>query len=182
MPAKAKTKGRLKSTKAHPKLSILLAALPPGRYAGGTLLITRPDALHKEMRLWLSGNDEGRVALGRTAFGDLLVFRDLRKRAAEEGQANAAQACDIVLVDLNRKEAIILAWSVEEFLIEMDKWQFQQDFLRKRLYDRCKARFGDIENDEVYAFVPALAMGGTARLSSVKLAPWHEYQELLYKL
>lgn len=182
MHAKTKTKDRLKSTKAHPKLAILLKALPPGRYADGTLLVTRPDALHKEMRLWLSGKDEGRVALGRTAFGDLVVFRDLRKRATEEGLENTEEACDIILVDINRKEAIILAWSVEEFLEILDKWQFQQDFLRKRLFDKCKAQLGDYKDDEVYAFSPPLPRGGSARVDSVKISRWHEYQELLFKL
>jgi hypothetical protein len=97
------------------------------------------------------------MALGRTAFGDILVFRDLRERAAGRGLASALDACDVALIDLNLKKMVVLAWSVEEFFERLPDPAFQRAFLRKDLYDQVRARLGDPGDDETYAFVPALA-------------------------
>ena len=166
----------------HPKLALLLERLPPGRHAGGTLIVTKPGAHRTELRRWLKGKVAGRVALGRSAFGDILVFRDLRKRAAAQGLPNANDACDVALIDLNFKKMTVLAWSVEELLGYIDSPKFQRAFLRKKLYDQVKARLGDYGDDEAYAFVPALPLGGAERADLVRRSPWSAYQELLFQL
>ena len=91
--------------RAHPRLAPLLEKLPPGRYAGGTIIVTRPDAHHGEMSRWLTGKTDGRTALGRTAFGDILVFRDLRARAAAEGLEGADEACDVAMIEISFRKA-----------------------------------------------------------------------------
>lgn len=73
----------------HPKLSWLIQALPPGRYAGGLLQISPPGAHARELEPWLMGRTAGRTSIGRTAFGELLVFRDLRDHAASLGMEDA---------------------------------------------------------------------------------------------
>jgi hypothetical protein len=166
----------------HPKLAILIEKLPPGRYAGGTLMVTKPGTYHEQMSQWLMGNVEGRVAFGRSAFGDILVFRDLRKRSAEQGMENADEACDVAFIDLNLKRMTVLALSVEEFLAKLDDPTFQQKFLRKPLYDQVKARIGDYDDDQVYGFVPALALGGDEKPETVERSNWLVYQEILFQL
>jgi hypothetical protein len=168
----------------HPKLAALLEKLRPGRHAAGTVLITKPDAHHDEMSQWLMGNVAGRVALGRTAFGDIVVFRDLRANAAAQGLKGtaAAEACDVALIDLNLKKMTVLAWSIEELLQRLDDGQFQEAFLRRTLYDQVKARLGDYADDEAYTFVPALALGGSEAAESVQRGNWRVYQEILFQV
>jgi hypothetical protein len=167
---------------SHPKLALLLDKLAPGRHAQGTLIITEPDAHLDQMSRWLGGNVEGRVALGRTAFGDLVVFRDLRARAAAQGLAGAEEACDIALIDLNLKKMVVIAWSVEELLENLDHLEFQQAYLRRELYDAARSRVGDYDDDEVYSFVPALALGGSEDPRTVERARWDVYQDILFQL
>lgn len=166
----------------HPKLDVLLQALPPGRHAGGTLMVTAPGAHAAEMSRWLMGKTTGRVALGRSAFGDILVFRDLRERAREQGDPEAEEACDIALIDLNFKRMNVLAWSVEELIAALDDPAFQKESLRKELFDEVQARLGAPGDDEVYAFVPALALGGSETAGTVERQKWGPYQDLLFQL
>jgi hypothetical protein len=182
-PAKAKTpKKAAKAFGDHPSLEKLLSQLPPGRYAEGTLIVTEPGLHHAEMSRWLIGNVEGRVALGRTAFGDILVFRDLRERAAARGLPGVDDACDVALIDLNQKKMTVLAWSVEAFLDELDDREFQETYLRRTLYDEVKPRLGDYGDDEAYAFVPALGLGGGEKAAGVERANWEVYQEILFQI
>lgn len=166
----------------HPKLQWLLRKLRPGRYAGGTLVITEPGAHHDEMRQWLMGKVDGRTALGRTAFGDIVVFRDLRARAAAQGLRNAETACDVAVIDLNLKTMIVLAESAEALIEQLDQRKFQNVFLRRKLYDRVKMLHGELGDDETYAFVPALALGGSEDETQVQRQNWSVYQQLLFQL
>jgi hypothetical protein len=166
----------------HPKLTELLDTLRPGRHAGGTLIITKPGAHQDEMRRWLSGNDEGRVAIGRTAFGDIVLFRDLRAFAFAQGTPDAELACDVALIDLNLKKMVVLAWSVEELVQRLADRGFQDAFLRRALYDEVKAQRGDYADDEAYTFVPALRLGGSESAASVQRAKWRVYQDILFQL
>lgn len=178
---KSKSKPR-KATSPHPKLPALLKKLRPGRHAGGTLIITEPGAHHDEMSQWLMGNTDGRVALGRTVFGDIVVFRDLRDHAAAQGLRGADTACDIAVIDLNLKKMIVLAWSVEDFLKNLDVRKFQNTFLRRKLYDRVKSLLGEPGDGETYAFVPALALGGSEDETQVERQNWSVYQDILFQL
>jgi hypothetical protein len=166
----------------HPKLAGLLEQLPPGRYAGGTIIVTRPDAHHGEMSRWLTGKADGRVALGRTAFGDILVFRDLRARAAAEGLEGADEACDVAMIEISFRKMTVLAWSPEQFVAQLDDRKFQDAFLRRRLYTKVKATLGDFADDEVYAFEPMLPRGGCEDADSVERSNWSVYENLLFQV
>jgi hypothetical protein len=179
---KARASKAKKATSPHPKLPILLKKLRPGRHAAGTLIVTEPGALHDEMSRWLEGNTDGRVALGRTAFGDIVVFRDLRERAAAQGLRGADSACDVALIDLNLKKMIVLGSSVEEFVRNLDEKKFQNTYLRRKLFDRVKSLLGEPTDDEAYAFVPALALGGSEDETQVERRNWAVYQDILFQL
>jgi hypothetical protein len=111
-----------------------------------------------------------------------VIFRDLRERAAAQGLPDAEEACDIALVDLNFKRMTVLAWSVEQFLEHLDDREFQEAFLRRELFDQVHDRLGTHADDETYAFVPALGLGGSEDASSVQRANWQVYQDILFQL
>ena len=166
----------------HPKLTWLLANLKPGRYAGGLLQFSPPGTHAREMGPWLMGRTDGRTSIGRTAFGELLVFRDLRDHATSLGMEDAETACDVAAIDIHFKRMKILATSAEEFVELLDDAEWQKAFLRKPLYLAAKARVGDWDQHECFGFVPALALGGSEQAASVERVDWRVYQALLLQM
>lgn len=166
----------------HPKLTWLIENLPPGRYAGGLLQISPPGTHARELEPWLMGRIEGRTSIGRTAFGELLVFRDLREHAASLGMEDAELACDVAAIDIHFKRMKVLSTSAEEFVQLLDDPEWQQAFLRKPMFDAVKARLGDWGADECYCFVPALALGGSESAESVDRVNWAAHQSLLLQM
>jgi hypothetical protein len=181
-PAKKATKATRPGAGVHPHFARLTSGLRPGRHADGLLLVTQPGALDAEMSGWLMGQTAGRRSIGRTAFGDFVVFRDLRDRAREAGQPDAETACDIAMIDIHDKAMAVLADSVEGLLAAIDRHDWQEAFLRRSLYRDAKPRIGDFADDECFGFVPALAIGGSGDAESVERMNWRVHQELLRQL
>lgn len=163
----------------HPKLTWLLANLKPGRHAGGLLQFSLPGTHAAELEPWLMGRTEGRTSIGRTAFGELLVFRDLRDHAASLGMEDAESACDVAAIDIHYKRMKVLAMSAEEFVEVLDDAKWQKAFLRLPLYQAARARLGEWEQHECFGFVPALALGGSEQAASVQRVDWRVHQSLL---
>lgn len=176
--AKGKVAGRA-GVDGHPSFITLTSRLRPGSYAGGLVIITAPGALDAEMSDWLMGNVVGRRSIGRTAFGELLVFRDLRERARELGMGNPDNEADVALIDVHFKKMTVLGTSVESFLDGLDDPLFQNAFLRKELFDEVKRRLGPCRPNECYGFVPALALGGSEDAASVQRVDWRVHQAIL---
>ncbi len=163
----------------HPKLTWLLANLKPGRHAGGLLQFALPGAHAAELEPWLMGKTEGRTSIGRTAFGELLVFRDLRDHAASLGMEDAEFACDVAAIDIHFKRMKILATSAEEFVQLLDDEEWQRAFLRLPIFAAARARLGDWDQHECYGFVPALSLGGAEHAASVQRVDWRVHQSIL---
>lgn len=166
----------------HPKLAVLTKKLPPGRYADGLVLFNEPGTHARELGDWLMGNTKGRVALGRTAFGELIVFRDLRERARENGEPDAHLTCDVAIVDIHTKRMKVPCQSVEEWLASLDDAAWQREHLRRDLYDEVAPVLGAYAADECYGFVPALVLGGAEEAASVQKQKWRAHQALLLQL
>ena len=181
-PARAAKPAKSAAASVHPHFAQLTKALPPGRHADGLLLVTKPGALDAEMAGWLMGQTAGRRSIGRTAFGDIVVFRDLRERARQAGLPDADTACDIAMVDIHDKQMAVLGDSVAAFLAAIDRHDWQEAFLRRSLYRDAKARIGNYTDDECFCFVPALALGGSGDAESVERANWRVHQDILRQL
>ncbi len=163
----------------HPSFLSLTKRLKPGSYAGGLLIITAPGALDDAMHDWLMGNVAGRRSIGRTAFGELLVFRDLRERAQELGVGDPEREADVALIDVHFKKMTVLGNSIEAFLDSLDDADFQEAFLRRSMFDEVKRRLGPCATNECYGFVPALSLGGSEDAASVQRLDWRVHQAIL---
>ncbi len=181
-PAKQRRPLSRRAATVHPKLTWLLENLKPGRYAGGLLQFSAPGTHADELGPWLMGRTDGRTSIGRTAFGELLIFRDLRDHATSLGMEDAATACDVAAIDIHFKRMKILATSAEEFVELLDDAEWQKAFLRKKLYLAAKVRVGDWDRHECFGFVPALALGGSEQAASVERVDWRVYQALLLQM
>ncbi len=60
--------------------------------------------------------------------------------------------------------------------------KFLDSFGRRDLHDECSKRYGKLKADECYAFVPALAAGGTETIESVQKAPLREHLAMLAQM
>jgi hypothetical protein len=176
---KATPKSRATDLESHPGYALLVSKLKPGRHAGGTLFITKPGAHDVEMGRWLMGKTDGRRSLGRTAFGDIVFFRDLRERASALGVPGADKAGDVAIVDIHRKQMTMIAESAEGLLRVLDDDAWQRAFLRADMYREARARLGDYADDECFCFKLALALGGSEDASSVQRARWDVHQDIL---
>jgi hypothetical protein len=163
----------------HTAFISLTKRLKPGSYAGGLVVITTPGALDDELHDWLMGNVAGRRSIGRTAFGELLVFRDLRGRAREFGVGDPDGESDVALVDVHFKKMTVLGNSVDAFLDSLDDADFQEAFLRRSMFDEVKQRLGPCAPNECYGFVPALSLGGSEHAASVQRVDWRVHQAVL---
>lgn len=143
------------------------------------MVITPPGALDDELHDWLMGNVAGRRSIGRTAFGELLVFRDLRERARELGVGDPERESDVALIDVHFKKMTVLGNSVEAFLDSLDDGDFQDAFLRRSMFDEVKQRLGPCAPNECYGFVPALSLGGSEDADSVQRVDWRVHQAIL---
>lgn len=189
--ATKKTVTRAKSTPApkrttkssrledHPAFISLTKRLKPGTYAGGLLVITPPGALDDAMHDWLMGNVAGRRSIGRTAFGEVLVFRDLRERARELEVGDPERESDVALIDVHFKKMTVLGNSVDTFLDSLDDADSQEAFLRRSMFDEVKRRLGPCAPNECYGFVPALSLGGSEDAASVQRVDWRVHQAIL---
>lgn len=173
---------RLLERGVHPKLTWLIENLPQGRHAGGLLQISAPGRHARELEPWLMGRTAGRTSIGRTAFGELLVFRDLREHAASLGMEDAELACDVAAIDIHFKRMKVLSMSAEEFVELLDDAEWQNAFLRKPLYEAAKARLGEWGPNECYGFVPALSLGGSETADSIDRVDWNVHQALLFQM
>ena len=139
-----------------------IAGLPTGHTLDGLLHIVTPELLDEPLAQWLGGVDQSRTPFARTAFGDMIYVRDLRERARSLGldAETARTAHDVSMVDVRYKRTKLLGTSVGSFLAKLAVPEWVASELDKGLYDAAVDRLGPPAFEEIYAFVPALALGG----------------------
>ncbi len=153
-----------------------------GRFGDGFLVLEDPRKLDETLALWLGSFDPSRVPIGRTALGDLVYFRDLRARAEALGLPNAESACDLSFIDVRYKRTGLLAMSLEDIPGALGDPELLKTALRKDLFDDALWRLGAPEIDELYGFVPALALGGNEDSDSLHRVRAREHWDILFQL
>lgn len=150
------------SHRMPPHVAEVIAALPKGSSANGFLHVVEPAALDDTLAEWLGGHDPTRTPFARTALGDLLYVRDLREKARSLGldAATAESAHDISAIDVRYKQTKLLFTDVNDLTRSLADDEWLRANLDKALYDAAVDRLGPPDFDEIYTFVPALALGG----------------------
>jgi len=154
-------------------------------YADGLFWTVNPDEYADMLAQWLDlspfkGQDDYQV-IARTAFGCLSVW-GTKSGASLEINAphglifpNPAAA---KYVQQGRDEI-----AVQSFFVSLAK--NHTDFADeggKPLFTRARAKLGALEPDEMYAFEPALALGGTATLANLQKVKILEHLTILAQL
>ena len=168
----------------HPRLIEFWEKVGFGSFGNGFITFFDPREAETMLARWLllQQPDPTRVPIARTAFGDLIYFRDLRQKAAENGlEANWKNGSDMVFLSIHYRGSSVITWSVDDFF-NKDLKAFLQENPRAfhELYSTVDEQ--PPAPGECFYFVPALALGGEATKKSVGRGDCLVHQEILLQL
>ncbi|HEL5052451.1 TPA: DUF1851 domain-containing protein [Stenotrophomonas maltophilia] len=153
-------------------------------YGGGRFWMTDPDEYAEALHAWLYGTEfygkDHYYVIGRTAFGDLTLWGTKTGRSLT---INCPWAM-IFPTDKSRwmkegkEDFLISAWVAFMTFDDMDETD-DNDAL---LFDRAVKQLGPLAHDEMYGFVPALALGGPCRLDHLQKVKAAEHLLFLAQL
>ncbi|MCG7544964.1 DUF1851 domain-containing protein [Pseudoalteromonas sp. MM17-2] len=158
-------------------------------WGDGIFWLVNPLDYHDILQTWLEGTEfaerekneiDKYYVIGRGAFGDLVVW----------GKASG-QSLDInsnfgMLFPTDSTEDLVEdgeTLTVDLFFATMNKTPLdQKDVDEKPLFEQALKKLGPLEADEMYAFVPALALGGVNKLENLKKVKAIEHLNFLAEL
>ncbi|WMJ67638.1 GAD-like domain-containing protein [Stenotrophomonas sp. 24(2023)] len=153
-------------------------------YGEGRFWMTDPDDYAEVLNAWLYGTEfhgqDDYYVIGRKAFGDLTLWGTKTGRSLT---INCPWAM-IFPTDQSRwmnageEDLLISGWLAVMTLNRVD----QTDDKDVPLFDRAVKLLGPLAHDEMYGFVPALAMGGPCRLDHLKKVKAAEHLMFLAQL
>lgn len=132
-----------------------------GTYANGLIQIINPDLYNAMLWGWLmrpeGEEDMTRIPIALSAFGTIFYYRLL----SEDGDE------DVSFIDPHTSRTGDLAWSLDEFF---NDWCCDEEnragLLEQPLLEQAIAAKGELARDQVYAFLPALRLGGSRTAES----------------
>jgi len=153
-------------------------------YGSGLFWMTDPDDYSEVLKSWLYGTElytrDAYYVIGRSAFGKLMVW------GAKTGQSIDINcpfgmlfpSDDSASLQEDGGDFLIATWigAKERAMFELT------DENGKPLFDRALKNLGPLAHDEMYGFVPALAMGGPCRLDHLKKVKAVEHLMFLAQL
>lgn len=143
-----------------------------GDYGNGLLKVVDPRDYMSSLYTWLGGRDFSKIPIMVTAFGDIFYYRKL------DDTEN-----DIALLNIHYSRIDVCAYSYQEFfedyIIEED---IKEGVLRESLYNEALDTLGPLTHDEIFFFVPALALGGGENIKCIKKGDANVHQQLLFDL
>ena len=143
-----------------------------GKYNGGLIELISPKDFEPNLWTWLGKEVTDYVPFAITGFGELLYYRKLTE--TEE---------DICLVDIQYRKVEVLTWSMESFFEDfLTNEEDRNVWLRQELFEIAISLKGDLLKNEVFTFVPILAIGGTASLEYIQKGNAQVYQDLVFQM
>jgi hypothetical protein len=132
-------------------------------YAEGLIWTVNPTEFQSILSDWLEPS-ESPIVFARTAFGDMIVWN--------------GQTVNFVSVLYNQISELTEDVEVlfEYILCDED---YLKDALDIKLYRKALRKLGQLESDECYAFEPALVLGGSGALDTLRKAKLREYLGIL---
>lgn len=155
----------------------------------GIFWLVNPLDYNDILQTWLEGTEfSKRVELGvdsyhvigRGAFGDLIVWGKTSGQSIDInsnfGMLFPTDSTDDITEDGEEL-------TVDLFFATLSKESLdQKDINEFPLFERAIEKLGPLEEDEMYAFVPALALGGVNKLENLKKVKAIEYLNFLAEL
>ncbi|GGI74976.1 aspartyl-tRNA amidotransferase subunit B [Shewanella hanedai] len=144
-------------------------------WGDGIFWTVNPDDYKDILAQWLSGTSfeqreidgvDKYYVIGRSAFGKLFIW-------GESSGASLDIVCNFSMLfpsDQSEKLEIIGSEKlIEKFYSSKRKSNMEEEDLgEKPLFQRAMAKLGPLDADEMYGFVPALAIGGAPKLENLQ--------------
>ena len=145
-------------------------------YGDGLFWTVNPQEYEPILEPWLSASglkmDEKHFVIARSAFGELYVW------GARSGLLLTVSSYLGRYSHLNLEQTIDLNTQIGAFFYMRNLTDDRLD----GLFDEALARLGSLKPDEVYGFVPALALGGSLTVDNLQKVKIIEYLEFLSQL
>lgn len=135
-------------------------------YANGLLHDVDPAQFQGALSGWLDPEPADALVFLRTAFADLYFWDEGHAYALDVHRGLVSQVTD----DITRLFRVLCDPRVQE------------KSLRRPLYDEAVKRLGPPAEDECYAFVPALVLGGPGTADSIQKVKMREHLDVLRQL
>lgn len=143
-----------------------------GKYNDGLIEFVNPTDFEDSLWTWLGREVPNYVPFAISGFGELFYYRKL----TEEDE-------DVCMIDIQYRKIETLVWSMEDFLddflpnvVERKLW------LREDLFKEAVIQYGKTEKNEVFTFVPILAMGGSDEIGYIQKGNAQVYQDLVFQM
>lgn len=135
-------------------------------YINGLFIMLNPVDFEEEKRMWIGDNSDD-IIFARDAFGDLIVYSN--------------HGVELIFVQYGKRlrasESLLMFFEFN--LLYKD---FIENSLDGKFYKKVVKKLGVPDIDECFGFFPALALGGTGTLDTVKKVKVKEHLSLLRQL
>ncbi|PWS54959.1 MULTISPECIES: GAD-like domain-containing protein [unclassified Pseudoalteromonas] len=158
-------------------------------WGDGIFWLVNPSEYHDILQTWLQGTEfakreeqgiDSYYVIGRSAFGDLIVWGSTSGQSIDINSNFGMLFPTDNSTDLEEDGETL---TVDLFFASMSKEPLdEKDVDEKLLFERAYKELGPLDSDEMYAFVPALALGGTNKLENLKKVKVIEHLNFLADL
>ena len=158
-------------------------------WGNGIFWMVNPQDYHEILQTWLEGTEfaerekngsDSYYVIGRGAFGDLIVWG---KTSGRSIKINANFGMFFPRDGTKKLKERGEERSVELFFATMSKESYDQDDVSESpLFERALNKLSPLEADEMYAFVPALVLGGVNKLENLQKVKAIEHLNFLAEL
>lgn len=149
----------------------------------GIFWIVNPEDYSEILDLWLAGTPfvgkDNYYVIGRGAFGRLFVWGEASGQSIKINPSYGMLLPSDETKELKERGA---ERTIDLFFACKSKSMMEEDTEGKPLFERAMAKLGPLEADEMYAFVPALALGGAPKLENLQKVKVLEHLAFLAEL
>ncbi len=143
-----------------------------GDYGNGLLKVINPDEYKDSLYIWLGEENPNRVPILMTAFGNLFYYRKLSETEN-----------DVCMLDIHYRRIINCGNSFNEFFEEfIVNYEIEEKLLNKELFESAVKEKGTLDEDEIFLFAPALALGGSESVDCIQKGNAVIHQQLLFEM
>ena len=121
-----------------------------GEYGDGIIKVIDPREYMNSLYSWLGRKDLSRIPIIVTAFGDIFYYRNLGNNEN-----------DISLLNIHYRRTEACGSSYQDFFEQyLSNREVVKKVLRADLYKQAVKKFGKLDCQDIFFFVPALVLGG----------------------
>jgi len=153
-------------------------------WGNGIFWTVNPDDYSDILEEWLQGtsfvNKDNYYVVGRTAFGELFVWGEATGQSIKivSNYSMFFPRDDSDKIKNDGPDMAVDLYFASKSKDSMEEEDFDED----PLFDRALKLLGPLESDEMYAFVPALALGGSPKLENLQKVKILEHLSFLAQL